>query len=681
MGKNDKSKQPERTPQDNEQIQTTLASYNQLAANLAKSRTEEQIEQTLSPIFDMSEAAQVGLLKALAKERSIAAADLVLAVNTYAPIKEVRKEARRSLIQLEASNTYPEWTIPSVMSLSDILGVDTLSDFEGDDEDYDEDDDEEETLDGETTIRRFLNYWGQGDFELACDLLAPNSPLREGLSPEEWAGRRVVWREEAKATSIKLDVGYSLEVGTEDEANDLEDDVEELEAFWSLEMKNGSSTTLPELPTATLVLEATGRHWFWASYSLVAHDGELRILNIRDRGAEALQLPQQEIEAHIQEIAEEIHAMSEALDEDDDDETEIEDDELDDEDDDELDSDDEDESDEDELELDLDEVRWFTKQSLHYCDALIKHAPQEAMLYELATKQAMVIEDAERSAAYLTLAAEHVSAERADILRTLGETYTVLSAEDTLAHQELEEALENDEDAVAAEFTSRYFPLAEQVFKDAIALDNAFSSYILLADLYIRENKKFDEAKALFEQAETLAENPNQQAAVALGRAQLAQHEKKLEEALALYRQALDLAPDIPTVWNSIGEIQLSLDQQEAAEKSFLKSIEVNPTVVEAYGQLATLYVERNSDAEAIPVLEQGIEANPDAVELMASLAMLYLNQNDLQKAEELIAEAEVIDPGMELVYVVRQVIDMTKLQMQQQRSSNSKSNKSKKKR
>ena len=402
-------------------------------------------------------------------------------------------------------------------------------------------------------------------------------------------------------------------------------------------------------------------------------------MNIRDRGAEALQLPQQEVETRIQEIAEEIHTMSEALDEeeleDDEDETEIEDDELEDDD-----EDDEDESEEDELELDLDEARWFTTQSLHYCDALIRRVPEEAALYELASKQATVIDDIERSAAYLTLAAEHVPEERADILRSLGESYTLLAAEDTLTHLEEEEELE-EEDAVPAEFTSRYFPLAEQTFKEAIAIDNAFSSHILLADLYIRQNKKIDEAKALFEQAETIAETPNQQAAIALGRAQLAQREEKTEEALAQYQQALDLAPDIPTVWNSIGELQLSLNQQEAAEKSFLKSVEVNPTVVEAYGQLATLYVERNSDTEAVHVLEQGIEANPDAVELIASLAMLYVNQNDLQKAEELITKAEAIDPDMELVYVVRQIIAMTKLQMQQQRASSTSSNKRKKKR
>ncbi len=677
MGKNNKGNQPERTPQEDEQIQNILAQYSQIAKGLASSRNEEQIGDVLSPIFDMSSVAQIGLLKALAKAHTTPAADIVLAVNTYAPIKEVRKEARRSLIQLEASNTYPEWTIPSVMSLSDIVsGIDPFSSLE-DDEDYDD-----ETLDGENVIERFLKYWGQGDFEIAYDLLATNSPLREGLTSEEWSARREAWATEAEPAAVKVDVGYTLDVDIEDLPDGLDDGAEELDAFWSLEMKNvPSGSGIPELPTATMTLQATGRHWFWVSYTFVVEDDELRIQSIRDKGAEALQLTPEDAKDRLEEIAEEIQAMSEALIED-----EVESDESeDDADDNDTDEDDENEvevEDEEELEVDIDEVRWFTKQSLHYCDALIASTPEDDATYELAAKQATVIGETERAIAYLTLAAERLPDERAEILRSLGTEYAALATEDTVAHLELEEELEEDEDAIPAEFTSRYFPLAEKAFKEATALDNAFSNYILLADLYVGQNKQIDEAKALFEQAEGLAEDPNQRAAVMLGRAQLAQLEEKPEEALALYQHAADLATDIPGVWNSIGNIQLSLEQREAAEKSFLKSIEVDPATSDAYAELATLYIDQNNDVAAIQVLERGIDTNPLAADIKAALAMLYINAGDLGKAEELIEEAEEIDPEMEIVYVVRQVIDLQKLQLQQQqRSSNAKSDKSKKKR
>ena len=447
MAKNNKGKQPERTPQEDEQIQDILAQYNQIARNLKKSRNEDQIGDALSAIFELPETAQIGLLKALAKEHTTPAADIVLAVNTYAPIKEVRKEARRSLIQLEGSNVYPEWTMPSVMSLSDIVGIDP---FEGlDDDDYDEDDD---TM-GETVIAHFIRHWSQRDFALAYDLLATDSPIKEGLTSEDWVAKREAWAAEAEPSSVKIDVGYSLNVD-EDVPDDIEDRVEELDAFWSLEMEDvPGATSIPELPIATITLPATGRHWFWASYTFLLEDDELRILNTKDRGAEALQLSSEEVEARIQEIADEVHAMSEALTEDEDDENdedEVEDEsDLDEEDEvedveDESDLD-EDEDDDEELDLDLDEVRWFTKQSLHYCDSLIAHTPEDDATYVLAAQQASIIEEVERAAAYLTIAAERLPDERGDILRSLGTTYTELAAEDTISHEELEEELAEDE--------------------------------------------------------------------------------------------------------------------------------------------------------------------------------------------------------------------------------------------
>ncbi len=675
MGKNNKSNQPERTPQENEQIQDILAQYRQIATNLKQSRNDEQIGVALAPIFDTSEAVQLGLLKALAKERTVPAADIVLAVNTYTPAKDVRKEARRMLIQMEGSNTYPEWTMPSVMSLSDILGVDdTLNDFEGGEDD-------EETIDGENVIERFLRYWGQRDFELAFDLLTTNSPLKEGLTRDEWAARRQTWATEAEIDmdSLKIDVGYTLEVDAEDALDDLDEDAEELDAFWSIEMKDIASN-IPELPTATLTLPATGRHWFWTSYTFLVEDGELRIHSIRDKGAEALQLPKETIEAHLQEIMQEMQAMSEELTEDeaesDEHDEELEEDESELEEDEEL----EDELEEDEeLEADIDEVRWFTKQSLHYCDALIAQNQIDKTEIEGLARQADVLGEMERAAAYFTVILDRNPEDRGDMLRSLGAVYSELVAEENDTY-ELD--MEEEENTVAEAFTSRYFPLAEKALHDAMATDNDFTTYILLADLLFKHNNRVADISTLFDQAEKVATKPEDKVSIEVGRARLAQMEEKPEEALAHFQRALDLNTKLPGLWASMGSLQLALEQSEAAEKSFLKSIVVDPTVTTAYAELATIYVEQHNDAAAIRVLDQGIDANPFAADIIAAQAMMYINAGNLRKAEELIEEAEEIDPDMEIVFMVRQVIDLQKLQIQQQqRTSGTKSSKSKKKR
>ncbi|GAC1357271.1 MAG: hypothetical protein NVS4B11_06890 [Ktedonobacteraceae bacterium] len=646
--------QPERTPQEDAQLQQILAQYRQIAQGINKSKNEAQIEVVLAPIIGLPEASQIGLLKALAKEETTAAADIVLAMNTYAPLKEVRKEARRSLIYLEGKNTYAQWAPPAVMSLADALGTSAFDDVE------------EEILDGEDIIEHFLEHWFEGEHEAAYDLLATTSPLRDGLTRDEWVARRRTWAAEARPARIQIDVGYALEVEDDNTTDALDDIEEELDAFWSLEMHDvASSSSIPELPTATIIYQATGRHWFWARYTFIIEDDELRIHSIRDMGGAALQLPAGELEHRIHDIAEEIHGMSELLQEEE-----------------KEDEDDQDESDDEELGfMTFEELTWFTKQSMHYCDALIAQAPQEDAAYELASQQAVIIHEVERAAAYFERIAERFPEQRGEALRSLGMACTELTIEEDDEHLDKEEYLPDGEQQ-PDEVASRFLPLAEQAFRDAITTDNAFMSYILLAELFTTQNTHTDEAQALFEQAQALAVDPKEKATAEAGKARLAHLQNKPEEALTHYQHAAELAPDMPSVWYNIGEVQLALQQKEAAAKSFLRSTELDPTTTDAYADLATLYIEQDNDTAALEILQQGLDENPFAADLMAAQAMLYITEGDLRKAEELIEEAEETDPEMEIVQVVRQIIDMQKAQQrQQQRSAHKKSHKSKKRR
>src|SRR5690242_2829030 len=105
-------KQTQVSQEDNLQAQQQFAQYHQIAQSLHNSTEPSQAEAALAAISSMPEAAQMALLKALGKEHTVDSADVLLAINTLAPLKEVRKEARRSLIQLEATKTYPQWTLP-----------------------------------------------------------------------------------------------------------------------------------------------------------------------------------------------------------------------------------------------------------------------------------------------------------------------------------------------------------------------------------------------------------------------------------------------------------------------------------------------------------------------------------------------------------------------------------------
>ncbi|HVB21292.1 MAG TPA: tetratricopeptide repeat protein [Ktedonobacteraceae bacterium] len=107
-----KQQTPRVSQEDTIQAQHIFAQYHQIATELHASTSRTQVEAALSPVSKLSEAAQIALLKMLAKEPHADAADLLLAINEASLIKEVRKEAKRSLIQLQGAKIYPQWSMP-----------------------------------------------------------------------------------------------------------------------------------------------------------------------------------------------------------------------------------------------------------------------------------------------------------------------------------------------------------------------------------------------------------------------------------------------------------------------------------------------------------------------------------------------------------------------------------------
>ncbi|HEY6542919.1 MAG TPA: tetratricopeptide repeat protein [Ktedonobacteraceae bacterium] len=91
------------------EAQRVFEQYHQLASNVRDSTERQAAEAALAEINDLTEAAQFALLKALGREKSVDAADLLLAINELSQQKSVRKEARRVLIQLASARVYPQW--------------------------------------------------------------------------------------------------------------------------------------------------------------------------------------------------------------------------------------------------------------------------------------------------------------------------------------------------------------------------------------------------------------------------------------------------------------------------------------------------------------------------------------------------------------------------------------------
>ena len=115
--------------EDDAQAQSVLGQFHQIAKELHSSTDQKEAETALTAITSMSEGAQMALLKALSRERHTDAADVLTAINELSPIKNIRKEAHRSLIRLEQEKIYPQWEAPiertPVLAVQDIYASST----------------------------------------------------------------------------------------------------------------------------------------------------------------------------------------------------------------------------------------------------------------------------------------------------------------------------------------------------------------------------------------------------------------------------------------------------------------------------------------------------------------------------------------------------------------------------
>ncbi|MBV9691436.1 MAG: tetratricopeptide repeat protein [Ktedonobacteraceae bacterium] len=497
-----------------------------------------------------------------------------------------------------------------------------------------------DTLDAEETIEQFLELWSEGDYDSAYELFTDESDIRAGLSANEWVARREKWAAAAKPAHMRVDVVYDF---------DREEDgttTQEVEVFLSLEAKPGSvDTALKELPLGTISYAETGRQWSWARYTVVRanDDDEWRIQSMKDEGATALHLSTAELEEHIENFSANLQTLAQKMG--------IKD----------LDSFDADHPNtssdapvDDEAFADTDdylqEVLWIAQRAMHYADALIAQAPQDRIAYDKAAMQATVAQDWERAAAYLDLITKRFSEQKGEVLRS-----------EAIILSRLVEEFDRREMYERADHLTT---LVEKALRDSIANDNALEGYLMLADILIVNEARHTEAENVLRQAQLLVTNTKDEANVLSSFGRLAAETGQHEEALRCYQRAAELDSQLGGIWGRIGREQRILLNYAAAEQSLKRSIEQEPEGTSAYADLAFIYtIEHNKLQEARELLELALDMDPESAELMAALAMTYIQSGDLATAQELLSDAELIDPAEIMVMTVRAAFENKRAQ------------------
>lgn len=477
-------------------------------------------------------------------------------------------------------------------------------------------------MDPDMVVANFAGAWSMGDYSLCYDLLTPASSLLEGLGRDEWIEARRKWADEAHPTRFEI---YFLREREQNQQSSIwlpasvlsarAAGPKEVEMGWSLELTDTQlSGTLPEMPMGTAVYKETGRHWFWTAFSLEHENGEWRLARIKDEGAAVQGLPIDELHKRIEEHDEAMqkimneHQPSDAN-----------------------------------AEKAFDEMVWRIWKVLSLDDALLVKNPLDKTVYEDAYARAMSIRAIERAAVYagelvnrFPADPDHITAQQrlGTVLIAIGERFSSLGLPERAGH---------------------FIDLGGELLRASLSEQEPLG-YLLLAELLIGKGE-FDEGEKLLLTARELIQEHDQKAQIEFNLANLAINRQRFAEAQSYLERLAEMAPNYPSIWYALGFVQRNQGHHAEAEDYYKRAIEADYTDVRAYSDLAGVYVDQKEYDRARDILSQGIRALPQSAHLRALMAMVYVEKGDRRRAQEYLGEAEHINPKLEIVQAVRDLV------------------------
>lgn len=145
----------------------------------------------------------------------------------------------------------------------------------------------------------------------------------------------------------------------------------------------------------------------------------------------------------------------------------------------------------------------------------------------------------------------------------------------------------------------------------------------------------------LVSESEAPADRLNREGGVAI-------EEGRPEEAVTLLKQAVEIDPEHPVAWNSLGLALHGVGRLEEARSAFERGIEISPDDSTVYGNLALVYWHEGNYEEAEILLRRQVEVAPLEPFGMRTLAFLLLNLGDDAEAEQWLRRSRRLDADNE---------------------------------
>lgn len=119
--------------------------------------------------------------------------------------------------------------------------------------------------------------------------------------------------------------------------------------------------------------------------------------------------------------------------------------------------------------------------------------------------------------------------------------------------------------------------------------------------------------------------------------------EKKYQEAIDAFSSVLETVPDNAEVYNNMGVAYSCLGNFEQAENYYVKAIDLNPEMAQAYINLSDLYYKAGDLASALGTLQRGSYELRDNLAIAHLLARVYIED---QRWDDAIDELDRVLEG-----------------------------------
>jgi tetratricopeptide (TPR) repeat protein len=207
----------------------------------------------------------------------------------------------------------------------------------------------------------------------------------------------------------------------------------------------------------------------------------------------------------------------------------------------------------------------------------------------------------------------------------------------------------------------RYKKLAEASIRESLAQDNDYLGHMLLAELLKEDPERLDEAEDHLNLAKALTTNEDMKLTIENSLGEIAMEQAQYHKALRHFQVVAAIDPTNAEAWYNIAEAYNFLEQVEEAEINYARAIAIEPEIIDYYTAPSRMYMEHGQASKARIVLEEGLHINPESAQLRAFLALAVSESGDYRKAEELLDEAELLDPELDMVEMYRLLLNVNK--------------------